>query len=260
MYNQPPFNPSAPPPAVPPPGGSNKKLLFGILGAVGCFGLLFALALIVGGYYFYFRSQPTVVNVNSNDTPPGLNSNRNANSNANLNPNANTNGGTIGSGSSGLLRAKVQPKVGKFTLVKTEAMSATPPESSFEVVRNVNAMLTRIISAANPSEAVYARYRDGSTDSYDGIDHRLVQAGSNAAAGSLLESAVNELKGMGFTERRRAPNMGQDRSTLGTKVYLQKGDGNYADEVVLWTNNSNFLSAVSGKGGNASLFENGTTY
>lgn len=255
MYNQPPFNPSAPP--APPPSGSNKKVLFGVLGAVGCFGLLFAVALAFGGYYFYFRSKPAVANVNSNNMPP---SNLNVNSNGNSNLNANGSGGTIGGGSSGLLRGKVLPKVGKFTLVKVEAMTSTPPTSNFEVVRSVNALLTRVISAANPSEAVYARYRDGSTDTYDGIDHRLVQAGSESAAGSLMESVVNELKAIGFTERRRAPNVGRDRSTLGTKVYLQKGDGQYADEVVLWTNNTNFLSAVSGKGGNASLFENGTTY
>lgn len=259
MYNQPPFNPSAPP-ATPPPSGSNKKVLFGVLGAVGCFGLLFAVALAFGGYYFYFRSKPTVANINVNSNNTSSPSNLNINSNSNTNSNTNTNGGTVGSGSSGLLRAKVQPKVGKFTLVKVETMTSTPPTSGFEVINSVNALLTRIISAASPTEAVYARYRDGSTDSYDGIDHRLVQAGSAAAAGSMMESVVTELKGMGFTERRRVPNTGQDRSTLGTKVYLQKGDGQYADEVVLWTNNSNFLSAVSGKGGNASLFETGTTY
>ncbi|MBA2503419.1 MAG: hypothetical protein H0V27_11110 [Pyrinomonadaceae bacterium] len=261
MYNQPPFNPSAPP--TPPPSKSNKKILIGALGAVGCFGLLFAVALGVGGYYFYYRSKPIVnVNVDSSNTPPIANSNGNSNSNANanLNSNANRNGGTIGSNSSNLLRPKVQSKVGKFTLVKAEAMTATPPASNFEVVRDVNAMLTRLIGAANPSEAVYARYRDGAADGYDGIDHYLAQLDNSAAAETMLNSAIAELKSLGFTERRRVPNMGQDRSVLGARVYLQKGDGAYADEAALWTNRAVFLSAVTGKGGNASTFEGSTSY
>ena len=263
MYNQPPFNPSAPP--APPPGNSNKKILFGVLGAVGCLGLLFLVALAGGGYYFYSNRSNFSTNnsnVNSNDAPsPIANSNgNNSNSNTNLNSNANRSGGTIGSNSSNLLRPKVQSKVGKFTLVKAEAMSATPPASNFEVVRDVNAMLTRLIGAANPSETVYARYRDGASDGYDGIDHYLVQLDNSATAETLLNSAIAELKGMGFTERKRSPNMGQDRSVLGARVYLQKGDGAYADEAVLWTNRAVFLSAVTGKGGNATTFEGGTTY
>lgn len=276
MYNQqfpppqpPPFqSPSFPPPPSPPDdggGGNSTKYILGALGAVGCLGVILA-ALGVGGYYYYNRSRnannDNIVFTNGNDNYNG-NGNRNGNlANAN-NRNANTSNANNSNGNTGggVMRSRIQQRVGPFRMEGVNPVGEAPAYNNYPLVNQASQILTNIIRGSNATETWLARYTDSrSTLDFWRVDHRIAVCDSPATANSLMQQAVTQLQGAGYRVARRDQTRLTDNSIAGSKVFMETGQTDTDVEVALWTNGQLFCSAATGKRGNASQFEQNTTY
>lgn len=260
MYNQP-FSPPPPPP-VSSGGGNNMKYILGGLGALGCLGII-GLAILLGVYFTYIKKNNNANNVNyvANVSPsPGNNPNGNiANTNGNdsntSNDNTNTN---VGGG----MRSRIQQQVRSFRLRGAVTPVQTAPTYSYTYMNQASQILTNAINNAGAQEALLARYVDSRapTADFHRVDHRVVTCASPAEANALMERIATQLQGAGYNTARRAPTQLTDGRVNGSKIFMETGRTDLSDEVVLWTNGNLFCSAATGKRGNATQFEAGTSY
>jgi hypothetical protein len=275
MYNQPfppPQPPSFPPPpsAFPPPpsqppggdgGGSSTKYILGAIGAVGCLGLILS-ALAVGGYFYLNKSRNTnndnIAIANGNNSNSSNSNNRNTNS-SNTN-NSNTNGNSGSSSGGGLMRSRIQQQVGSFRLQSVNPVGEAPTYT-YPFMNSASQILTDIIRNSGANETWLARYTDSRTTiDFHRVDHRIAVLSSPAEANTLLQQAVTQLQGAGYRVARRDQTRLTDNSIAGSKIFMETGQTDTSDEVVLWTNRNLFCSAATGRRGNATRFESGTTY